>query len=80
MEEVNELDELQEQVRILEDRVYALERHESSRRIGKLVKSLISIFIVLAVGYGLIKGYSYVTKELPKVIEEKIKAVGGVKV
>ena len=72
--------EIENNMKVLEDRLYTLERHESSRRIGKLVKSLISIFIVLAVGYGLIKGYSYVTKELPKVIEEKIKAVGGVKV
>ena len=80
MEDVSELEELQEQVKILEDRVYALEKHESTRRIGKLIKTLISIFIVIGIGYGIIKAYDYVTNELPKVIDEKVKEIDVTKV
>jgi len=75
MEEVNELEDLQEQVKELEDRVYILERHESSRKIGKLIKTLITVFIIIGIGYGIIKAYNYVTNELPKVIDEKVKEI-----
>ena len=71
----NNMISLEEKIEELEDRIYALERRESGRKVGKLLKTLFTVILIGATVYGCIKAYSYVTKELPKIIEEKVKSV-----
>ena len=42
---MEELNELQEQVKILEDRVYVLERQEATRKVKSWVKLLFKVLI-----------------------------------
>ena len=74
MEEINEL---QEQVRLLEDRVYVLERQEASRKVRTWLKILFKVLILIAVVVGAFYAYNYVVDELPKIIENKIKETGS---
>ncbi len=74
MEEINEL---QEQVRILEDRVYVLERKEATRKVLHGIKLLIYILIIGGIIFGGFYGYNYVKSELPKIIENKVKETGN---
>lgn len=74
MEEINEL---QEQVRLLEDRVYVLERQEASRKVRTWLKILFKVLILIAVVVGAFYAYNYVVDELPKLIENKIKETGN---
>ena len=77
MEEVNELEELEEQVKELEDRVYKLEKHEASRRVKSSIKLLITILMIGAAIFGIFYAYNYVTNELPKIIENEVKEKGN---
>ena len=74
---MEELNELQEQVRILEDRVYVLERQEATRKVKSWVKLLFKVLILVAVVVGAFFAYNYVVDELPKLIENKIKETGN---
>ena len=76
MEEVNEMNELQEQVRLLEDRIYVLERKDAARRARGWLRILIKILILIALIIGGFYAYNYVTSELPKIIENQIKETG----
>ena len=77
MEEVNELEELEEQIKELEDRVYKLEKHEASRRVKSSIKLLITILMIGAAIFGIFYAYNYVTNELPKIIENEFKEKGN---
>ena len=77
MEEVNELDELQEQVKELEERVYKLEKHEAARKVKSGIKLLISLLMIGAVVFGIFYAYNYITNELPKMIENEVKEKGN---
>ena len=74
---MEELNELQEQVKILEDRVYVLERQEATRKVKSWVKLLFKVLILVAVVVGAFFAYNYVVDELPKLIENKIKETGN---
>ncbi len=74
---MEELNELQEQVKILEDRVYVLERQEATRKVKSWVKLLFKVLILVAVVVGAFFAYNYVVDELPKIIENKIKETGN---
>ena len=74
---MEELNELQEQVRILEDRVYVLERQEATIKVKSWVKLLFKVLILVAVVVGAFFAYNYVVDELPKLIENKIKETGN---
>ena len=77
MEEVNEIDELQEQVRLLEDRIYVLERKEASRKVRGWISVLIKLLIFIALVFGVFYAYNYITKELPKLVENEVKETGS---
>lgn len=74
---MEELNELQEQVKILEERVYVLERQEATRRVKNWIKILFKVLILVAVVIGSFLAYNYVVDELPKLIENKIKETGN---
>lgn len=74
---MEELNELQEQVKILEDRVYVLERQEATRKVKNWIKLLFKVLILVAVVIGSFLAYNYVVDELPKLIENKIKETGN---
>ncbi len=67
--------ELENRIIELEKKINTLERHETNRRVGKAIKTLITLLIIGAIFYGGYKGYNYVKNELPKVIDDKIKDV-----
>ena len=77
MEEVNELDELQEQVKLLEDRVYTLERRDAARRARGWLSILIKLLIIIALVFGAFYAYNYITNELPRMIENEVKEKGS---
>jgi hypothetical protein len=74
---MEELNELQEQVKILEERVYVLERQEATRKVKNWIKILFKVLILVAVVIGSFLAYNYVVDELPKLIENKIKETGN---
>lgn len=74
---MEELNELQEQVRLLEDRVYVLERQEATRKVKTWVKILFKVLLLVALVVGAFYAYNYVVDELPKLIENKIKETGN---
>ena len=74
---MEELNELQEQVKILEERVYVLERQEATRRVKNWIKILFKVLILVAVVIGSFLAYNFVVDELPKLIENKIKETGN---
>ena len=68
---MEEVIELKEQVKELEDRIYVLERKEASRKVGHLIKILIYLVIIGGLIFGAFYGYNYVKNELPKLIENE---------
>jgi len=74
---MEELNELQEQVKILEERVYVLERQEATRKVKNWIKILFKVLILVAVVIGSFLAYNFVVDELPKLIENKIKETGN---
>ena len=74
---MEEVIELKEQVKELEDRIYVLERKEASRKVGHLIKTLIYLLIVGGIIFGAIYGYNYVKNELPKLVENQVKETGN---
>ena len=77
MEEVNELEELEEQVKLLEDRIYVLERRDASRRARGWLKILFNLLLIGAVIFGVFYAYNYVINDLPKLIENQVKEKGN---
>lgn len=67
--------ELENQVKELNDRLYDIEKKEAGRKVTKLVKSLISLLIIIGIIYGGLRAYSYVTNDLPKEIDKKVNNV-----
>ena len=76
MEEENNILELQEQIKELEDRVYVLEKHEATRKVKSCIKLLIKVLIIIGLVIGAFYLYNYLVKEVPKMIENEIKEAG----
>jgi hypothetical protein len=68
--------ELEEQIKELEDRVYVLEKHEATRKVKSSVKLLIKVILIIGFILGLFYAYNYVVNELPKIIEREVKEAG----
>ena len=68
-----DLTELKEEIRLLNERIDVLEKNENKRKAYFYLKILIRVIIILACVYGVWKGYEYISKELPSILEEKIK-------
>ena len=68
-----EISELKEEISLLTKKVEILENNEKKRKAFGYVKILIKIILTLAIIYGVYRGYEYVVKEIPNIMEEKIK-------
>ena len=68
-----EIEELKEEVELLSKKVEILEKKENYRKAYSYTKVIIKIVLIGLFAYGAYLGYEYITKELPNVIEEKIK-------
>lgn len=66
------IDELEEEITILEKRIGVLERTERKRKIFKLLKLMLFLFIILFVAFGLWKTYDYVVNEVPNMINKEV--------
>ena len=67
-----ELEKLKKEVLILNERIKVLERKEHHRSVGKSIKFLINIIVILLVAFGIWKAYDYITNYIPNYLEEKI--------
>lgn len=65
-------DELEEEVKILTERVKILEKKERHRNTMKLIKTLIWLVILGGIAFTIWRGYNYITDELPKDINSYI--------
>ena len=60
-------------------RVNELEKSNNRRKAYGYVKLLVKVFLILSVVYGIWYGYNYVTREVPNLIEDKIKEINPFK-
>ena len=67
--------ELENKVDELNNRLYDIEKREAGRKVGRLIKNLISLLFILAIIYGGLKAYNYVKNELPNDIDKKVTEV-----
>lgn len=74
-----EIRELRQEISILNKKVEILEHKESKRRAYFYLRLLFKIILILALAYGVWRGYEYVSKELPNIMEEKIKELNPLK-
>ncbi len=68
-----ELMDLREEIDILNKRIEALEAKDNRRRAFGYTKILIRVLVILACAFGAWRGYEYLSKEVPRIMEEKIK-------
>ena len=71
----NELEELKVKVNDLETRIIKLEKIEKRRKIMGTIKLIISIIITILLVISSIYFYNFITKEMPKRLNEKMKEV-----
>jgi tetrahydromethanopterin S-methyltransferase subunit G len=67
--------ELENKVDELNNRLYDIEKREAGRKVGRLIKNLISLLFLFAIIYGGLKAYNYVKNELPNDIDKKVTEV-----
>ena len=68
-----EIRSLKEEISLLTSNVELLERKERQRKAMLWVKLLLKIVLILASIYGIYRAYDYLVKEVPNIMEEKIK-------
>ena len=71
----SEITELRKEIKILNERVNELEKSNNKRKAYAYFKAFVKICLILLTLYGLWWGYNYVSKELPKILDEKIKEI-----
>ena len=74
-----EIIELKEEIDMLTERIQVLEKKENKRKALIYGKILVKIILLLVTAYGIWQGYEYVVKELPKIMDEKIKEINPIK-
>ena len=67
--------ELENQVVELNNRLYDLEKKEAGRKVGRLIKNLVTLLFVFGVIFASLKVYDYVKNELPNDIDKKVTEV-----
>ena len=68
-----EIEELKEEISLLTEKVEILERKERQRKSMFYVKLLIKFVLLASAVYGAFKLYDYVVREVPNIMENKIK-------
>ncbi len=71
----DEIMELKEEIGFLSHRIEILEKTEKKRHAFFYVKILVKVILILLSVYGIWKGYEYLSKEIPSIMEEKIKEI-----
>ena len=74
-----EIRELKQEITILNKKVELLEKKENKRKAYFYLKLLLKIILILGVAYGIWQGYEYVVREIPNIMEEKIKEINPLK-
>lgn len=74
-----EIEELKREITVLTKKVEMLEKKENQRRITFYLKLLFKIILIGLFAYGVWRGYEYVSKEIPNIMEEKIKELNPLK-
>ena len=75
----NEIMELREEINTLNARIDSLETINRRRKAFTYAKILVKVALILLTIYGVWRGYEYVTSEVPKMLEEKIKDLNPLK-
>ena len=68
-----EILELKQEIEVLEKKVEILESRENRRRAFSYIKILVKVLLIGAFAFAAWRGYEYVSKEIPNIMEEKIK-------
>ena len=71
----DEIDELKEEIKNLNERIDALEKVNRHRKAFKYAKAILKVCLLLLSVYAIWRGYEYVVNEVPKVVDEKIKEI-----
>ena len=71
--------ELKEEIEILNERISILEKRESKRKALAYLKIIIKVILIGAIIFGIWRGYEYVVREIPNMMEEKIKELNPFK-
>ena len=75
----SEIEVLREEVNLLARKVEILEKKENHRKAYAYLKVLVKVILIAALSYGVYWGYKYAVKEIPNIIEEKIKDLNPLK-
>ena len=70
---------LKEEITILNERIDALESINRKRKAFTYARVLVKVILILVTIYGVWRGYEYVSHEVPKMLEEKIKELNPLK-
>lgn len=73
--EQDEIDDLREEVELLKRRISLLEKRENSRKAFTYAKLIFKIVLVCALVFAVWKGYDYIVKKVPKLIDDRIKSI-----
>ena len=75
----SEVMELEDEIKVLKARVSELEKSNNRRRAYGYIKLLVKICMIGLIIYGIWQGYDYATREVPNLIEDKIKEINPFK-
>ena len=76
---MNNVEDLEQEIKILKKRIEILENIENKRKIYKNIHLIIKICLFLLIIYGIYQGYEYITKNIPNIIENQIKEINILK-
>ena len=76
---MEDIEELEQEVKVLKKRIEILERAENNRKISKYLSIIIKLVIIFVIAFSAYQGYNYVVNKLPELVENKIKDTIGIK-
>ena len=75
-----DIEKLEEEVLLLKKRISILEGKENRRKAWGYFKIIVKIVIVLLIVFGIWKAYDYVSNDVPKLIEDKVRSINPFKI
>ena len=76
----NDILELREEIDYLNERINILERKNRRIQSHAYLKIIVKIILLILFVIGILKGYEYISNELPKLVEEKINEINPIKI